>query len=121
MKPSFDEFAGFIRSRARTPQRKPIAPATRFDDDLGVTGDDGVDLLKAVELEYGISFESEERSFRETFNLKPNEYLFGAEAGPTLLGHFAMATIFGPASDTVRPLTVGELYETVLQIQERHP
>jgi len=83
-----------------------------------VTGDDGVDLLKAVELEYGVSFESEERSFHETFNLKPNEYLFGAEGGPTLLGHFAITTIFGPAPDTVRPFTVGELYETVLRIQE---
>jgi hypothetical protein len=118
MKPSFDEFTGFIRSQTRTPQRKLITPATRFDDDLGVTGDDGVDLLKAVELEYDVSFESDERSFRETFNLKPNEYLFGAEGGPTLLGHFAMTTIFGSAPDTVRPFTVGELYETVLRIQE---
>jgi acyl carrier protein len=42
---------------------KVLTADTLFEDDLGVSGDDGVDLLEAVEKEYGISLEPVDQVF----------------------------------------------------------
>ena len=77
--PSFDEFAEFIRKLAKLPRKKPIAPETEFEDGLGITGDDGCELLQAVETHYGVSLSSKEDGYRKAFNLGPNEFLFHSE------------------------------------------
>lgn len=43
--PSFEEFVAFIRDWAGI-SRKKITPETLFEDDLGITGDDGCELLE---------------------------------------------------------------------------
>ncbi len=76
---SFDEFAEFVRECHGLSRKKQIAPETKFEDDLGITGDDGADLLEATEKRFNVSLCSKEHGCRETFNLGPNEYLFHPE------------------------------------------
>jgi acyl carrier protein len=110
---SFDEFASFIREWSSISHKKLITFETQFEFDLGITGDDGADLLEAVEKRFDISLITEE-GFREKFKLAPDEYLFHAEGGPSLFGRlFEVQTIFGNGSPTVKAFTVGELYVVV--------
>lgn len=105
---TFDEFADFIREYWQVSDRKRISPETKFERDLGLTGDDGSDLLEATEKRFGVTLASEEKGLRETFNLGPNEYLFNSEG----LFPFGFTSLFGP-EPTVREFTVGELFEAV--------
>jgi hypothetical protein len=102
--PTFTEFEQFLRDQLGLRQRKLITLTTCFENDLGVTGDDGVDLLEATEKQFGISLEP----LRETFSMQPNEYLFESEG-------IDWANLFLPKHkrSVVRNLTVGELYEAV--------
>ena len=79
-----------------------ITPETPFQRDLGVTGDDGKEILEYVEKAFGITFS------RESFNLGHNEYLFDSEGfdpfGPI------WRTITRKPEPQVRSFTVGELY-----------
>jgi len=107
---SFDQFAEFIREYWHVSRRKSISPETQFERDLGLTGDDGADLLEATEKKFGVVLSAEDRGLRETFNVEPNEYLFhseGFDIAPTIL------SIFGREAPTVREFTVGELFEAV--------
>ena len=108
---TFDEFARFIRQYWAVPARKGITPETRFERDLGLTGDDGDDLLLATEKQFGVALCSDETGVRETFNLEPSEFLFHSEG--LELFPFEMTSLFGTAAHFVREFTVGELYEAV--------
>jgi hypothetical protein len=46
---AFEEFATFIRKYQSIPARRQITSETPFERDLGLTGDDGPDLLRAAE------------------------------------------------------------------------
>jgi len=113
---TFDDFAKWLREYWSVPVRKAIVPETQFERDLGLTGDDGDDLLVAAEREFEVKLGNEETGVRETFNLQPNEYLFNSEGwGPSpaeLLSLFS-----GSPSSTVRSFTVGELFEAVRRIK----
>jgi acyl carrier protein len=101
---SFDEFAEFVREWGAIPRKIAISPETRFEDDLGITGDDGCELLTASEAQFNIRLSSEEHGYRDTFRLGTNEFLFHSEGfGPSLLD----------VSRTIRAFTVGELYNAV--------
>lgn len=99
---SFDEFAEFIQEHCFVSRRKPISQETQFERDLGLTGDDGVDLLDAVAKRYEIEFTA------ESFDLQPNEYLFNGE-GIELIP--LIQSLFGKPLPEIRTFTVGELYE----------
>ena len=96
------EFSGDVKS--------VIAEHTRLEADLGITGDDGVELLEEAEKRFGVCFVTEERSFKETFGLGENEYLFNAE-GLDLLGMRRLTGwIRKEPRYVVTDLTVGELW-----------
>lgn len=106
--PSFEEFAKFIRQWAKLSRKERIVPETEFEYDLGITGDDGCDLLEATEQRFRVALSSREHGYRNTFNLGPNEVLFHAEGfGPDLL------TIFGRSAPVVVSFTVDKLYNAV--------
>ena len=74
---SFESVAAFIRNWQRLPARVAICPTTKFESDLGITGDDGAELVEAVLQHFGVQLESEgPLSFRTLFKLAPNEYFF---------------------------------------------
>ena len=84
---SFEDFADFIRSQCGISQKKKITPESKFEDDLGVTGDDGVDLLRATEERFGVRLLDAGHGYRRTFDLGPDEFLFNSEGWfPTPLG-----------------------------------
>ena len=89
--PSFEEFATFVREWARIPARIEIVPETLFEDDLGITGDDGCELLQATEKHFWVCLSSPEDGYRRTFDLAPHEFLFHGEG----LG-WGLPDIIGP-------------------------
>ena len=109
---TFDEFARFICEYWSVSNPKQITQETQFERDLGLTGDDGNDLLKATEKRFDVTLCSEETGVRETFNLRTNEYLFHSEGGGLGMP-FEMTTLFSTTAPTIRDFTVGELYEAV--------
>jgi len=113
---SFDEFAEFIREWAGLSRKKQIAPETESEDGLGITGDDGCELLEATEKRFKVTLSSEEHGYRKTFNLAPNEFLFHPEGfglGPDPL------TLLGRPAPVIVDFTVGELYSAVQEAQTK--
>lgn len=108
---TFDEFAAWLREYWDVPPRKEILPETQFEHDLGLTGDDGVDLLEATEKRFEVRLGDEETGVREIFNLQPNEYLFNSEGwGPSPR---EIISLFSRGATVVRKFTVGELFDAV--------
>jgi acyl carrier protein len=104
--PSFERLVETIREQCRLRPNKRVAPETQFERDLGVTGDDGEELLEAVEERFGVKFT------RESFGLEPNEVLFGPEAN--FPGFDDLLSVFGKRpTKTLRTFTAGELFEVV--------
>lgn len=116
---TFDEFAAWLREYWNVPAHKAIVPGTQFERDLGLTGDDGDDLLEATEKEFEVRLGNEETGVRETFNLQPNEYLFNSEGwGPS---RAELISLFSSSPyPTVRSFTVGELFEAVRRIKAKN-
>jgi hypothetical protein len=109
--PSFDQFSAFVREFSQIPRKTAITTSTRFEKDLGITGDDGTDLLEATEKRFGVELGSEAHGKRPSFNLGVDEYLFHGE-GFDLFGFVRRLRGNGR---TVREFTVGELYNAVCQ------
>jgi hypothetical protein len=105
--PTFDEFALFVRDFTGYPVRKAITPATLLEKDMGVTGDDGTDLLEATQKRFDVDW----ADIREAFKLGPNEYLFHGEG----FGLFPLWLVETGARPSIRPFTVGDLYDVVCQ------
>jgi hypothetical protein len=114
-RPTFSDVAGFVRDWARVPAKKQITPDTQFERDLGITGDDGDELLLAAQKRFKVNFTDGENGVRTIFNLGPNEYLFNSEGFSLGFGGPAIVTLFSnPNMDySVRAFTVGELSEAV--------
>jgi acyl carrier protein len=117
---SFDQFAEFVREWAGLRKQKNITPETLFERDLGITGDDGCELLEAVEKHFDVTLHSEEDGYRETFNLTPGEYLFHSEGGfmPPVHESNPLISLFNSepvslSTENVRAFTVGELYPAI--------
>ncbi|HKD61397.1 MAG TPA: DUF1493 family protein [Terracidiphilus sp.] len=110
---SFERLADFVRKWALLRNDKQISLDTQFERDLGITGDDGTELLEAVQERYGIEFTS------ESFGLEFNEYVFRSE-GFELFPIF-FQSLFGKPTPEVRSFTVGELYEAVLKELDKVP
>lgn len=110
---SFEELADFIREWASIPRHIPIGPETRFEIDLGITGDDGCELLDATEARFGVLLSSPEHGYREAFDLAPHEFLFHSEGlgwgWPDIVGLFQPGTM----SFSVRDFRVGELFQAL--------
>ncbi|AKD54751.1 hypothetical protein [Spirosoma radiotolerans] len=104
---TFEHFTDFIRQHAGVSSKRLITPSTQFEKDLGITGDDGIEFLEAIERHYGVAFCKDEQGFREMFKLGPNEYLFHSEG-------FGIPFWWFGQKPVVRAFTVGEFY-TILQ------
>jgi len=106
----FEELANFIREWAAIPRRKRIVPETLFEDDLGITGDDGCELLEATEKHFGVCLSSPEEGYRRSFDLAPHEFLFHGEGlGWGLSDIVSLCEM--PSS--IRAFRVGDLFEAI--------
>lgn len=94
-----------------------IMPTSLLEDDIGITGDDGCDLLNDVEKEFGISFTGQDRTIRGVFGMKEGEYLFHGE-GIDLFGF--IRSLVGKDSENIKPITVAQLYEAICLAKEKN-
>ncbi|MBK7926639.1 MAG: hypothetical protein IPJ98_03870 [Bryobacterales bacterium] len=111
--PSFEELADFIREWAAIPRRMSILPETLFEDDLGITGDDGCELLEATEKHFGVCLSSPEEGYRRAFDLAPHEFLFHSEGLGWDLSD--IVSLFHPSAppSSIRAFRVGDLFEAI--------
>ena len=108
------EFAGLKASRILDAQ-------TRLEADLGITGDDGAELLQAAATRFGVVLADAQRGYRDTFQLEENDYLFHSE-GLQLSGAEALASwIRRKPRPRVVGLTVGGLHEAILRATPSTP
>jgi acyl carrier protein len=110
--PSFDEFAEFVREWAGISRKKKICVESKFEDDLGITGDDGCELLEETEKRFGIRLSSDDDGYRKTFQLEPGEFLFHGEGFS--INVFEFIPLFRSPVAKVKAFTVGELHSAVL-------
>lgn len=110
---TFHNLVSLIRELQGISNKTEINESTLLENDLGITGDDGSELLEAIETRFNLSFESDSGpSLREIFNLEKDQYLFHSE-GVDFLG--LIASFFGKKTQNVKPLSVGELFTGALK------
>jgi acyl carrier protein len=114
----FEEVIAFVAEFTAT-NRKEITRETKIEEDLGVTGDDGDDLLKAVEKRFNIVLFDPEYGCRKIFGLNDNEYLFGDEGFAIDFGLFRMLFRWLQKKPpiVIRDLTINELCEVIIREQ----
>lgn len=111
--PTFEDVANFVRGWAFIPAKRPITLHSQFERDLGITGDDGGELLQAAQEHFEVDLADGGNGYRKIFNLGANEYLFNSEGLSFGTGGTNMITLFANTNPSVRAFTVGELYEAI--------
>lgn len=101
-----------IRELQGIPSKILIDENTLVENELGLTGDDGDEVLQEIEKVFELSFKGKDGSLREFFGLKDNEYLFHSE-GFDILGVFKK--LFGINNESIKPFIVGELFKGALR------
>ncbi|NJN23412.1 MAG: DUF1493 family protein [Acaryochloridaceae cyanobacterium RL_2_7] len=114
---SFEEVADVVGEFVRSCKSYTITPNTRLEHDLGVTGDDGIELLVHVAETFHVELSDPDSGYQKAFALKSNEVLFQSE-GIDFLG---IGRLFQHLSHSphyvIRDLTVGQLFEAVVRAQ----
>lgn len=118
MSPSVEEVIAFVREFSGC-TRKAIDESTLLEDDLGICGDDGVELLEEAEKFFAVRFATDEEDFRSLFSLKENEYLFTSE-GLDLLGIcYFFRWLRGEPEPVVRDLSIGQLHQVLVKVRSK--
>jgi hypothetical protein len=86
-----------------------ITEQSNLENDLGITGDDGSELLEEIEKYFSISFRGTDGTIRTIFGLAPNEYLFHSECGINLFS--LISSLWRKDIEKVKSITVGQLYD----------
>lgn len=100
---SFDEVADLVAQFSGA-DRPRIAPSTRVESDLGITGGDGDELLQKRSARFGTDFSRPNHEGR---------FLFGSEGTAFPVQH--IRRLFGHSRPTVVPITVGDLHLAVVR------
>ena len=112
-KPSFEEVVAFVRDFHSISPRQAIASETRLEADLGITGDDGEDLLLAASERFQVDLLSPKKGISKILGLGPNEYLFGPEGFDPIGITVLVRWLKGKPRPIYRDLTVGELHDSI--------
>ncbi|WP_147199934.1 hypothetical protein [Pantoea sp. CCBC3-3-1] len=119
MDPSLSQVIIFVHQFSKAPLAS-VHEQTLLEADLGITGDDGVELIEAAEKIFRVDFCSTEQSFSTIFSLKENEYLFNSE-GLDLLGICRLFDwIRGIPRPVIRDLSVGQLHRALVEACNVH-
>jgi hypothetical protein len=106
--PTLQEFIDFVRREVGISSQKQISASSLLEADLGITGDDGSELLETIQKHFAVSFFGPDGTIREAFDLEEKQYLFHSEG----LGLFSViASLFGKDVENVKPLSLGQLHE----------
>jgi hypothetical protein len=113
--PTFHEVEAFVRDFARLGRKEVITPDTRLEADLGITGDDGGELLQKAAAHFGVQLADPVHGYRSTFGLGEHEFLFHDE-GLDLLGiGVLIRRLRKQPEPRIRELTMGELHNAILR------
>jgi len=119
MDPTLEEVIDFIREFSGC-RNKFIDENTWLENDLGITGDDGVELLKEAEKIFDVSLPPEGEDFCKLFSLKENEYLFHSEG----IDFFGIAWLYrrlrGIPAEVIRDLSVGQLHRVLVYVRGKN-
>lgn len=118
MEPPLADVIAFIREFSGC-RREAIDENSWLEQDLGITGDDGVELLEEAEKVFGVSFSAEQDGFREAFSLKENEYLFHSEGIDFLGIVYLCRRLRGIPAPVVCDLSVGQLHNALVEARNR--
>jgi hypothetical protein len=120
--PSFEDLVNVVRDSLRLKRVERIDPDTQFVRDLRITETHRIDLLKKIEVHYGIEFTV------DFYDRMPSESLFHAKKFHAKKFHAKNAdeppiiqTLFGASRSEVGSFTVGQLYKAVLRELNRRP
>jgi acyl carrier protein len=106
---SLDELIALIREHQGISGKKEITESSLLEKDLGISGDDGGELIEAIEKKFNLSFAGADGSLSKAFGLSEGQYLFHGEVN--LLGVFVRP-------ENVKEITVGELYLAACKAKE---
>jgi hypothetical protein len=109
---TFENLVAVIRECTGIPKKVPIAENSRLEEDLGITGDDGDDLLLEIQKRFSLSFVGEDGTIREIFGLEHNQYLFHGEGSYPFEW---LISLFSKHTENVKTITVGQLYEAAVK------
>ena len=113
--PTFQDVEAFVRDFAALRRNQVITPDTRLENDLGITGDDGDELLQKAATHFGVQLADPVHGYRPTFGLGENEYLFNSE-GLDLLGIGELIRrLRKQPPEVIRDLTMEELHNAILR------
>ncbi len=113
--PTLQDIERFVRDFAGLGAGQSVTPQTRLDADLGITGDDGDDLLKAAAEHFGAKLADPIHGYRETFSLAENEYLFHAEGFDLLGVSVLVRAVSNKPKPRIRDLTLAELHDAIIR------
>lgn len=120
--PSANDVVAFVRDFASVPRSRHIALNTRLEADVGVTGDDGDELLRAAEREFRAPLTSREHGIAQMLGLGEHEFLFRPEGFDPLWLFGLTRRLRRLPRPTYRDVTVGELHSATLQgVGRDHP
>lgn len=108
---TFETLVQVIRASQGISPSVPITEQSDLEKDLGITGDDGDDLLEAVAQRFPLYFRGADDALREAFGLTRGASFFHSEGMglPSFL-----ATLWGKgAAHHVRAITVGQLFDAL--------
>lgn len=106
---SLENLINVIRENQGLSGRDNITKTSLLEQDLGITGDDGTELLETIENTFDISFVGKDGSIREAFGLSQEQFLF----------HRDGMGLLGLGSENVKPITVEQLYLAMLGAQTK--
>jgi hypothetical protein len=114
---TIDDVISAVRKYHGLSESYVITPKSLLESDLGITGDDGSDLFTDLEGEFKIKFSDEKTSFRQTFGLEENQFLFHSEVTNPFT---AILNLFGYCKENVKPISIGELHKVIVERQKNH-
>jgi hypothetical protein len=112
------EVVAFVREFTRAGRSTAVSGNTRIEADLGITGDDGSELLATAEERFGADFGDD---LRTAFRLGPEEFLFHSEGTPIPGADVLSRWLTGSPRPNVRDLTVDELHQAILRCTVASP
>jgi len=113
---TIDNLILLIREFQCITNKTEINETTLLEHDLGITGDDGCELLEEIENSFNLSFTGEDGSLREYFDLEEDQFLFHSE-GLDLFGIFSL--IFGRKPENIKPITIGDLFNATIKAKNK--
>jgi len=119
MTPSLDEVIWIIRDIGSFSEKDEVGPSSTIQEDLGLEGDDGWEILETIWERFGLRYPENEEEFEGAFGIEPGQILFLPE-GSLFAPSPEIITLFGPHPHHLktrrqRVITVAELYAAVLR------